>query len=325
MTSGDTSPEAPIDPDIELKDNTELSIEESEVSTAPEVDPSAAEEPHLLRRTLPPLAVAGAVGAFEVFRRSFQRSQVFYPSRYPEGVWDPSLYGLPYEDVWFEAEDGTKLHGWWIEHPKPSATIVFCHGNTGSISDLIGSYLQLRRLKVNVLAFDYRGYGKSEGQPSERGLFMDVRAACDYVSEEQGVALDRTLLFGHSLGGAVAIDGACHRPVAGLVVQSSFTQVRDMARHLYSLPLYLIARNEFRSIDKVPSLGMPKLFIHGREDATVPFDHGKSLYQEAAEPKLWCPIEGAGHNDVDRFGGSHYFRTLARFRRRCLEPLSPAP
>ncbi|MCP3959105.1 MAG: alpha/beta hydrolase, partial [bacterium] len=122
-----------------------------------------------------------------------------------------------------------------------------------------------------------------------------------------------------SLGGAVAIDGALERPVAGLVVQSSFTQLRDMARCVYpEIPLHLIARNEFRSIDKVGRLELPKLFIHGTEDGTVPFAIGEQLYAAAAEPKEWYPVPRAGHNDVDRWGGSRYLRTLTKFFRRAV-------
>ncbi|MEE8523523.1 MAG: alpha/beta hydrolase [Thermoanaerobaculia bacterium] len=288
-------------------------------TTEPEAQP-ASNLSSFLRVTLPSLAVAGTVGTLEALRRRFQRRQIFRPSRYPTGIWNPAIYGLPYEDVWFESEDGTRLHGWWIEHPRAAATVVFCHGNTGSIGDRIGLYRQLRRLKVDILAFDYRGYGRSHGRPSEKGLFSDVRAACDFVVG-RGIALDRTVLFGHSLGGAVAVDGALHRPVAGLVVQASFTQLSDMARHVYrGLPIHLIARNQFRSIDKVDRLEMPKLFIHGTEDGTVPFSIGEALFAAASEPKEWYPVPRAGHNDVDRWGGRQYLRTVKNFFRRCAEP-----
>ncbi len=275
----------------------------------------------VLRYSLPPLAAAGVLGLFELLRGRFQQSQTFFPTRYPTGIWDPSVFGLPYEDVWFESEDGVGLHGWWIHHPKAMATVVFCHGNSGSISDQVGVFLQMRRLRVNIFAFDYRGYGRSAGEPSEQGLFRDVRAACDHVHEQWGVDFERMLLFGHSLGGAVAIDGALHRPVSGLIVQSSFTQIRDMARHIYQeFPLHVIARNEFRSIEKVSSLAMPKLFIHGTEDGTVPFVIGETLFGAAADPKEWYPVPRAGHNDVDRLGNFRYFRALSRFCRRCVDP-----
>lgn len=271
------------------------------------------------RYGVPSLAVAGGIGALEVLRGRFQRSHLFMPSRYPTGMWDPSAFGMAYEDVWFESEDGVALHGWWIEHPKAVATVVYCHGNTGSIADRIGLYRHLRRMKVNIFAFDYRGYGRSEGVPSEKGLYADVRAACDQVTEAIGVDDDDLLLFGHSLGGAVAIEGALHRPVAALVVQSSFTDLRAMARHYYpGLPVHFFARNGFRSIDKVGRLTMPKLFIHGTEDGHVPIDEGRQLFAAAAEPKQWYPVRNAGHNDVHRHGSLRYFRTLTRFRKRHL-------
>ena len=268
----------------------------------------------VLKLALPSAALAGAVASLELLRNWFQHSQMFFPTRYPTGIWDPSVFGLDYEDVWFESEDGVALHGWWIAHPKARATVVFCHGNTGSISDQVGVFLEMRRLKVNIFAFDYRGYGRSAGEPEEQGLFQDVRAACDLVHETKEIPFEQMVLFGHSMGGAVAVDGAYHRPVAALVVQSSFTQIKDMAKVLYpDIPLHLLSTNQFRSIEKVPELGMPKLFIHGTEDGTVPFSIGEALFAAAAEPKEWHPVPRAGHNDVARYGGFRYFLTLSRF------------
>lgn len=282
-------------------------------------EPRGSAGDRLLLYTLPPLALAGGLGAFELLRGRYQRSQVFLPSRYPTGIWDPSLYGLPFVDAWFESEDGLKLHGWWVEYPKALATVIYCHGNSGSIADRIDVFRQLRRLKINIFAFDYRGYGRSAGEPSEKGLFQDVRAACDYVTRELGVDFSELLLFGHSLGGAVAVDGAMHRPVAGLVVQSSFTDLRDMVRYLYpNFPMHLVIRNEFRSIAKVGKLTMPKLFLHGTEDGAVPFALGQRLYEAAADPKSWHPVANAGHNDIYLHGGMRYFRALSKFRKRCL-------
>lgn len=273
----------------------------------------------LLRYTLPSLAVVGGLSALDLLRARYQRSQVFLPTRYPIGEWDPLRHALLYQDVWFKSEDGVELHGWWIEHPHARMTVVYCHGNTGCIADRIEILQQMRRLRVNVFAFDYRGYGRSAGTPGEKGLFADVRAACDWVRDVAGIGLDRVILFGHSLGGAVAIDGALHRPVAGLVVQSSFTQLRDMARACYrNLPMHLIARNEFRSIDKVAHLSMPKMFVHGMDDETVPFAMGEQLHAAAGHPKHWYPVAGAGHNDVPQRGRVGYLLTLRRFSQACL-------
>ncbi len=272
-----------------------------------------------LRYALGGAAVAGAVAGLEFIRSRFQQRQMFVPSRYPTGIWEPSTYGLPYRDIWFESEDGVALHGWWIEHEKARATVVYCHGNAGSIADRLAIYLELRRLKINIFTFDYRGYGRSAGRPTEDGVCADVRAAVDYVTGELGKAPSRTLLFGHSMGGAVAIDGALHRPVAGLVVQSSFTDVRSMAHHFHpSSPVRWLARNAFRSIEKVPRLALPKLFIHGTADGTVPFSMGEQLFAAAVEPKQWLAVPQAGHNDVHRHRPLRYYRAIGRFYRGCL-------
>ena len=271
------------------------------------------------RVALPSIAVAasGSIGAY--VRNRVQTAHLFAPDRYPIGYWNPSAHGLEVEDAWFEAEDGAKLHGWWIEHPWAWGTVLYCHGNNGNVTNRIGVLLHLRRLGVNIFAFDYRGYGRSEGIPDEQGLYRDVRAAWDYLSGEKGQRPGSILLFGHSLGGAVAIDCALHRPVAGLVVQSSFTQVRDMARTIYpGVPLHFIARNQFRSIEKVERLEMPKLFIHGSADPTVPRELGRMLYQRAAAPKEWYEVARAGHSELHRHGGLRYYGRLQRFARLCL-------
>lgn len=274
--------------------------------------------PRALAYSLPSLAVVGGLGALEVLRSRFQQSQVFLPDRYPNGIWDPSPFGLPAEDVWFHAEDGVELHGWWIPHPRAGGTILFCHGNTGSIAHRIGLFRYLRRLKVNLLAFDYRGYGRSEGEPSEKGLYRDVRAAYRHLMGPLGQEPERLLLFGHSLGGAVAIDAAQDCPAAGLIVQSSFTDVRAMARSFFpQLPIHLLARNQFRSAEKVGGLALPKLFIHGTADGTVPLNLGRELFARAAEPKELMEVPNAGHNDLHRHGGVAYFRRLNRFRKAC--------
>jgi len=269
----------------------------------------------LLRLAVPPLALLGAVGALEFVRRRFEHGRVFLPTRYPDGSWDPATQGLVCEDHFFPSEDGTRLHGWWLEHPEAITTLVYCHGNRGSIGDRLEIFRQLLRLKVNVFAFDYRGYGRSEGTPSEQGLFADVRAALDFLVD-RGQELRTVLLLGHSLGGAVAIDGALNRPVGGLVVQSSFTQLKDMARHRYpDFPMHWIASNRFRSIDKVPKLMMPKLFIHGTADRVVPYGLGESLFAAAAEPKSFLRVPHADHHDLHIKGGLRYFHRLVRFRR----------
>ncbi len=273
----------------------------------------------LLGITLPTLAVAGGVGALGYLRNRFQHQRLYLPDRFPNGVWDPAPFGLEVEDRWFHTADGVELHGWWIPRRRALGTVLYLHGSSGSIAHQVGVLAGFRRLRVNLFAFDYRGYGRSRGEPSEAGLFLDARAACDHLVESLGQRPQELIVFGHSLGGAVAVDCALDRPAAGLVVQSSFTQIRDMARASHpNLPLHLVARNQFRSIDKVGRLTLPKLFIHGGNDERVPLELGRRLFAAAAEPKEFYLVPRAGHSDIHRHGGMRYLRRIARFRSRCL-------
>lgn len=290
------------------------------------MSPTSAETPPknhgLYRLVWPSLAIAGGLGIFELLRNRLQQSQVFrrgreQPSPFP-GFWRP----LPLEDVFFPSQ-GVLLHGWWLRRERPRATIVYCHGRSGTIEHRKTFFRHLFRLGFNVFAFDYRGYGRSGGQPSERGLFADARAALDTVTTQLEVDPSGLVLFGHSLGGAVAIDAALDRPVAGLVVESSFTNLRDAARQLSRLPLHLLTRNAFHNIEKVPRLQMPKLFIHGTADTTIPFVLGERLFQAAAEPKQWYAVPNADHEDLHRHDRRRYFRTLAEFSARCRGPALP--
>jgi fermentation-respiration switch protein FrsA (DUF1100 family) len=283
----------------------------------------------LLGLTLPTLALAGGVGALGYLRNRWQRRKLFGPDRQPQAEHDPAALGLVVEEQRFAAADGADLHGWWIPHRRALGTLLYCHGSSGSLAHLVEVLAGLQQLRVNLFAFDYRGYGESTGEPSEAGLFRDARAAWDHLVEGLGVPPAEIILFGHSLGGAVAIDCAVDRPAAGLVVESSFTQVRDMARASYpTLPVHLVARNQFRSIDKVGRLTLPKLFVHGGADERVPPELGRRLYEAAAAPKELYLVAAAGHNDIHRKGGLRYLRRLSRFRGHCLRragrPDSPA-
>lgn len=279
----------------------------------------------LLALSLRSLALAGGLSAAHVLRNRFQRSRTFVPDRYPNGIWNPGPLGLPAEDTWFRSADGEELHGWWVPHRRARGTLLYCHGNSGSVAHQIAALRFLRRMKVNLFAFDYRGYGRSSGTPTEAGLYRDVQAAFDHLVDYRGVLPREIVVFGHSLGGAVAVDCAVHRPAAGLVVQSTFTHTKDTARALYPrLPMHWIARRQFRSVDKVAGLSLPKLFTHGDADGTVPFALGERLFEAAAEPKEFYRVKRAGHNDVFNHGGFLYLRRLARFRDRCLQSAAAA-
>jgi fermentation-respiration switch protein FrsA (DUF1100 family) len=272
-------------------------------------------------------ALGAGAAAARYWLDRFQHSKVFVPDRFPNGIWNPRSFGLPAEDVWFSSEDGMRLHGWWIPHGEARGTLLYCHGSTGSIAHRIGVLRKLWGLGLNLFAFDYRGYGRSTGEPTESGLYLDARAAHDYLTRDSKLRgrADEILLFGHSLGGAVAIDCALERRVAGLVAQSTFTHIRDAARAVFpTLPIHLAARRQFRSIDKVGELRIPKLFIHGDADETVPVELGRRLFEAACEPKEFYLVRRAGHNDLHLYGGRAYLRRISRFRDRCLSQAAEA-
>ena len=260
------------------------------------------------------VGAVGVVGALSHLRHRFERSQMFLPEAYPSGIWNPGTFGVEAEDVWFESADGTPLHGWWMPAKRARGTVLYCHGNAGNITGQITAYRYLQRFRLNVFAFDYRGYGRSEGRPSEAGVLADAHAAHDLLRVRFGVCDSELVIYGHSLGGAIAVDCAVHRPAAGLVVQSSFTDTREVARERFgSVPVHWIAVRRFRSIDKVRDLDLPKLIIHGTEDGTIGHSIGERLFEAAAEPKHWVSVPRAGHSDVHRHGGLALRRALRKF------------
>lgn len=270
---------------------------------------------------LPALATAGAVGALGYARARFQHSRLFAPQPYPLGEWQPTKHGLRPQDCWFPSGDGLLLHGWWMPRRHARCTLLYCHGQSGSLGLGVKVFRHFADLDANLFAFDYRGYGRSEGSPSEVGLFEDARAAHRYLVSALDQNPERIVLFGHSLGGAVAIDAAQDLEVAGLVVQASFTNVRGMARALFpKLPMHLLARNQFRSIDKIPRIQVPKLFIHGERDETVPAEMGRELHAAATGDKRFHSVPRGGHNDLHLRGGVAYLEALQEFLDHCAAP-----
>lgn len=270
-----------------------------------------------LRSMAVPTAVAaGGVGVLGVVRSLLHRRLLFRPEKFPVGTWLPADAGLEASDVWFEAEDGVRLHGWWIPHPDPVATVLYCHGQSGNIARQASALRDFSRLRVNALAFDYRGYGRSGGSPSETGIYRDARAAYRHLVDERGEPAGRIVLFGHSLGGAVAIDAALDCDAAGLIIQSSFTHLRDAARSTVArAPLHYAARRQFRSIEKVEQLTLPKLFVHGEVDEVLPHEYTRQLFERAADPKQLLIVPCAGHRDVHLRGGERYRGALSEFIR----------
>ncbi len=251
---------------------------------------------------------------YAAFLLLFENKIIFHPSRYPEGFWNPASVGVPAQDIYFKAEDGIKLHGWFIPNPNAVATLLWFHGNAGNISHRLDNIQRLKPLNLNIFIFDYRGYGRSEGEPDEQRIYRDSRAAYKKVLELDGVSVDSLFLFGRSLGGICAVETAMNHPARGLILESVFTNSADMSRQVFPLvPLGWAIRSKLDALGKVPHLKLAKLFLHGTRDEIVPYDLGRKLFEQAGDPKTFYPIEGAGHNDTYIMGGAGYFAALNRF------------
>lgn len=230
-------------------------------------------------------------------------------------VWTPSELGLEYEDVKFSTADGVRLHGWYVAGRRPE-TLLWFHGNAGNISHRLDNLRLLHdRVGTAIFLFDYRGYGRSEGWPNERGLYEDARAALQYLVNDRGISARELVYFGRSLGSAVAIDLAIELPPRGLILETPFVSIRAMARNLVG-PLAAVAPRSFDNLSKIPLLKCPKLFIHGDSDSLVPYGQGRQLFEAAPRPKAFYTIRGAGHNDTYVVGGETYFRRIREFIER---------
>jgi uncharacterized protein len=224
----------------------------------------------------------------------------------------------PFEDRWLEATDGTRLHGWWIRAAPPRAGhVLLSHGNAGNLSDRAAHARLLAAAGLDVLLFDYRGYGRSAGRPSEAGTYSDARAARAALLREPGVHPERIVYLGESLGAAVALELAVEHPPVGLILQSAFTSVRDMARLHYPIVPSALVPDAYPSLPLIRRLRAPLLVIHGERDDIVPADHGRALYEAAAEPKRMRLFPEAGHNDLLPTAGEEWATTVADFAGHC--------
>ena len=235
---------------------------------------------------------------------------------FPEAGPVPVPAGLPVQPVSFSAGEGVRLSAWVIVPESDTARwILILHGNAGNLGSpgRPEHNRQLRDLGLGLLALDYRGYGESQGKPSEAGLYADARAAYAYLTQVRRIPAQRIVIYGHSLGAAVAIELATTAPAAGLIVEGAFTSVPDRGAELWPLiPVRLIARNRFPSLERIGRIRMPVLVIHGRDDTTIPIAHGRRLFQAASEPKTFLEVAG-GHDDAYAVGARVYQEGIHRF------------
>lgn len=233
-----------------------------------------------------------------LFACAFGNKLVFVPTVDTREQWERSKT-LPTatEEIGLQSKDGTKLCAWASKAPDARAAILFLHGNGGNLRSSFGHIEALQKIPALVLAIDYRGYGISEGSPDEEGLYQDAQAAYAWL-RAQGFESKDIFVYGQSLGGAVAIELARREPVAGIVLEATFTSIGDMAKRVVPLvPLGWAIGPKFKSADKVAELRVPKLHFHGRNDEVVPFALGRKLFDAAAEPKRWMEYAQMRHNE----------------------------
>ncbi len=223
-----------------------------------------------------------------------------------EVPYTPGELGLDFEDVKFRTADGLRLSGWYIPAEDYEPTILFCHGNGGNMMHRLDSINLFYNLGLNCFIFDYRGYGNSEGKPSEEGTYMDAAAAYKWLTEEKKVSPDNIIIFGRSLGGSIAAQLAGKVQVRGLVIESTFTSYVDIGKKFYPyMPVRWSARFSYKTIDYVKDVKSPVMVIHSRADEVVPFEFGLEIYETANEPKEFVEIFGS-HNDGFLVSGETY-------------------
>jgi fermentation-respiration switch protein FrsA (DUF1100 family) len=291
--------------------------------------------------------LAAAYGGLSLWLLVFQSNMVFYPEIDRDVAATPAQIKLQYEDLHLKTSDGIDLHGWYVPAPEPRGTVLFLHGNAGNISHRLDSIAMFYRLGYSTLIFDYRGYGNSGGKPTEEGTYRDAEAAWSYLADQLHIPGCRIILFGESLGGAVAawlaatsrdtllakpadcgsgceaaipapdasqrrVMAARQKPAA-LVISSGFTSVPDLGQQLYPfLPVRLLARIRYDTRENLRSVTVPVLIAHSKEDDIIPYEHGRALFAAANPPKQFLDLAG-GHNDGFIFMRESWVKVLGDF------------
>lgn len=258
------------------------------------------------------LGIAGSLyllAAARIF--FFQRSLIYLPSRV---LWrTPGDAGLAFENVTLTAEDGVRLHGWFVPSPRSRGAVLFFHGNAGNISYRVETAYMFHNWDLDVLMIDYRGYGKSEGTPSEAGTRLDSIAAWNYLVQQKGITPEHIIVHGRSLGSAVAVELAAQVQPGAAILESGFTSVADLGSTLYPwLPVRFLTRHFYPSIDSITRLRCPVMVAHSRDDELIPFAHGKRLFEAAPEPKVFFEMRGT-HAGCVAATGERYEQEIRAF------------
>ncbi|MBD3368730.1 alpha/beta fold hydrolase [Candidatus Fermentibacteria bacterium] len=246
----------------------------------------------------------------------FQSRLIYFPEQ--DLIATPSDVGLNYEDLTLTTSDGVAINAWFVPSDVEGPVVLFCHGNAGNISHRLDTIQLLHDLGLSVLIFDYRGYGNSEGSLSEEGTYRDAEAAWSYLTNQRQVAPRMIVLFGRSLGAPVAAHLATHHDPGALIVESAFTSISDVGAKAYPfLPVRLISRYDYSTVDLVENASCPVLVVHSPGDEMIPFQHGRAIYQAAPEPKAFLELIGS-HNEGFLISGTVYTGGLDAFIREHL-------
>lgn len=242
--------------------------------------------------------------------RYIESVSVFHPTTGLSA--NPSQWGLPFEDIYFLSQDNVRLNGWFVKSPQARTTILYFHGNAGTIADRLDKIKSFHALGVNVFIIDYRGYGLSQGKPSEHGIYADAVAAYDYLLTRSDLAPGSIGVYGASLGGAVAVDLATKRTLAYLIVDSSFSSAGDIGKIMYPyLPTFFM-QTKLDSLSKIKRVMIPKLFFHSPHDELIPIRLGRKLFEAAPVPKRFVETNG-GHNDNHVIAAELWRKEVSRF------------
>ncbi|UCH79899.1 MAG: alpha/beta hydrolase [Nitrospiraceae bacterium] len=256
------------------------------------------------------LLIIAVLFIFFVFIRFLEQRSLYYPYRAIEIT--PKDIGIDYEDVMITTSDGVDIHGWFIPANGSDKILLFSHGNGGNISHRLEKIMMLHELNLNILIFDYRGYGKSSGKPTEPGLYLDAEALYMYLLREKAYDPEQIVAYGESLGGAVAIELAKRHTLQRLIIEGSFSSIKDIARTYFPFIPTFLYKTEYDSIQKIQDITVPKLIMHSIDDEIIPFKYGVALFDAAAGPKKFIVLKG-GHNDSFLVSKEEYLSEIKAF------------
>ena len=245
-----------------------------------------------------------------IFIRFLEQKSLYYPFRAIEIT--PKEIGLDFEDVNITTDDGVDIHGWFIPAKDPAGVLLFSHGNGGNISHRLEKLQMLHELNLDILIYDYRGYGMSKGRPSEAGLYLDAEAMYEFLINEKGDKPDHIIAYGESLGGAVAVELARSHALRGLILEGSFSSIKDIAKHYFPFIPTFILKTSYDSKSKIESIAVPKLIMHSIDDEIIPFKYGVALFDASAGPRKFIILKG-GHNDSFLISREEYLSEIKAF------------